>query len=756
MQQLVAYTIIGLTTGAIYAVASSGLVVTYVTSGVFNIAHGAIGMIAAFCYWQVRFEWGWPAPIALLAILGIVCPLLGVAIDRVTLRGMGAASEVTRLTVTVALMAAFIGIASWVWPPENRKPFRGFFEGNFVSIAGNNVAWHKIIAFICAIAVAIGLRILLYRTRLGVQMRAVVDDRSLAELNGARPATIASFSWAMGASLAGLAGILLAATVQLNIIPLTLLVINAYAAAILGRLTSLPLTFLGAMVLGITESYLVWGQQGSWFPETVFGLSTVGLRQAMPTIFLFIMLIALPQAKLRAGAARIREYSPIPNWNTSILGAVLLVCGTVAITGMMNRSDQFYVVNALLMALAVLSLVPLTGYAGLVSLAPMTFAGLGAVFMSKLPGDGNVYSLLLTVLLVAAIGAIVALPALRLEGIYLALATGAFALLMSILIFNQSKVFPNGSADVPPLRIPGIDLSQPRTKAIGLSVAFAVMGLCVVALRRSKLGRQFVAMKDSQLAGATLGMNLLRTKTLAFAISAAIASLAGALDAGKASTDLYTFDRSLPILLLAIAGGISSVGGAFFGGFILGANSVLSAVVPSLTNITKVTPGLIGLSLGRNPNGAAHQIAEGYRPVTQDRTSLVIAVSGLFALWLLEGLGVVSHWGFVAALAVWVLGCVPNLPVVTRQRGRNLNTSLGFAAVSLGVGAFFDDVFAFAPTGGRLLAMIVLAIGTGGLIQRSASPRVVTARTSPDLVGLDRDFTPEEVTEAERAIGAVL
>ena len=129
MQQLVAYTIIGLTTGAIYALASSGLVVTYVTSGVFNIAHGAIGMIAAFSYWQVRFEWGWPAPVALFAILGVLCPTLGLVIDRVALRDLAHATEVTRLTATVALMAAFIGIATWIWPPENRQPFRGFFDG---------------------------------------------------------------------------------------------------------------------------------------------------------------------------------------------------------------------------------------------------------------------------------------------------------------------------------------------------------------------------------------------------------------------------------------------------------------------------------------------------------------------------------------------------------------------------------------------------------------------------------------------------
>lgn len=755
MQQLVAYTIIGLTTGAIYALASSGLLVTYVTSGVFNIAHGAIGMIAAFSYWQVRFEWGWSAPIALIAILGVLCPTLGLVIDRVALRGLAQATEVTRLTATVALMAAFIGIATWIWPPENRQPFRGFFDGNNVNVLGVNVGWNKIIALIAAVAVAVGLRILLYKTRLGIQMRAVVDDRSLAELNGARPARIASASWALGASLAGLAGILLAAEVQLNVVPLTLLVINAYAAAIFGRLKSLPLTFLGAMALGLSEAYLLWGQGQSWFPETIGGFSTSGLRQATPTIFLFLLLMLLPQAKLRAGAARVRERSAIPQWNIAILGAAVLVISSIAVTGMMTRSNTIYLIQALIMALAVVSLVPLTGYAGLVSLAPLTFAGIGAVLMSKMPGDGNVVSLIAVVVIVALIGAVVALPALRLEGIYLALATGAFALLVSILVFNQGKIFSNGVAEVPPLRISGLDLSQPRPKAIFLSVAFAVVGLLLVALRRSSLGRQFVAMKDSPLAGATLGMNLVRTKALAFAMSAAIASLAGALDAGKVAPDNYSFDRSLPILLLAIVSGVGSIGGAFFGGMLLGSNTVLASIVPSITNITRVTPGLIGLSMGRNPNGTSAQIATAFRPVTSHPQSLLTALSGIGALWLLTSFDIISHWGFFAALVIWGLGIVPNLPALVSTSGRSRVLCLLIAAIGMGIAAFFDDIFEAAPTGGRLLAIIVLFVIVGNAIRRIHTPVAPTTKSSPDLMGLT-GLTPEELSQSDRAIKVVL
>ena len=82
MDTFLQYTILGLVTGGVYGIAASGLVVTYTTSGIFNFAHGAVAMLAAFTYWQLRFGWGWPAPIALLVVLGVLAPLLGAAAVR--------------------------------------------------------------------------------------------------------------------------------------------------------------------------------------------------------------------------------------------------------------------------------------------------------------------------------------------------------------------------------------------------------------------------------------------------------------------------------------------------------------------------------------------------------------------------------------------------------------------------------------------------------------------------------------------------
>ncbi len=643
MDKFVAFTIIGLSTGAIYAIIASGLVVTYTTSGIFNLAHGATGMLAAFSYWQLRFDWDWPAPIALAVVLVVLAPLFGAFTERFVMRGLQGTTEVVRLSVTVALFAAMIGLANWIWPSSSsREAFRRFFEGNTISIGGINVSWHKLITMACAIVVALLLRLLMYRTRTGVAMRAVVDDRNLAELTGGRPDRVAMFAWALGASLAALAGILLAGEQQLNIEPLVLLVVNAYAAAIIGRLRSLPMTFLGAILLGLLDAYYL-AYFGDWLPATLFGFSLAGLRASIPVIVLFVALVAMPHTRLRAGVVRYRERNKAPDWSTALLGVALLIGFTVAISGMLTRANTLLLINGFIFAIAALSLVPLTGYAGQVSLAPLTFAGLGAIAMAKLPGNGNLLSLLGAVLIVAVVGAIVAIPALRLSGVYLALATASFAVLVSKLVFNQRQTFQTGNISVPVLDLPFITLQSPRDRLILLSVAFSVLALGVVALRRSPLGRRLIAMKDSPAAGATLGMNLTATKVLAFAISAGIAACAGALAGDKVSPQQYDLLQSLPVVLLAVVGGVGAVAGALFGGVMLGANAALAVIVPALKNVSKVLPGMIGITLGRNPAGASAQIGDAFAPLQRRWGLIGVAVAGGIGIWALDAVETISH-----------------------------------------------------------------------------------------------------------------
>ena len=265
-----------------------------------------------------------------------------------------------------------------------------------------------------------------------------------------------------------------------------------------------------------------------------------------------------------------------------------------------------------------------------------------------------------------------------------------------------------------------------------------------------------VAMKDSPLAGAMLGMNLLKVKTFAFALSAAIASLAGALDAGKVPPDRYGLDSSLPILLLAVVGGISSIGGAFFGGVMLGTNSVMATAIPSLANIAKVTPGFIGMTLGRNLNGVSAQIGDGFRPVVEHRQSVVVALIGPAVFWLLATFDVITNWQFFGLLFMWALGTIGLLPAILGDDTKLRNALLPLSTLGLIIGFTLTTIN--LPTGGRMLCLIVAATIVVQLAQKKMAQEPTTASTaaeSPDLAGLTTPFSARELQEVDDAIGVV-
>jgi len=138
MNEFLIFTVIGLATGAVYAIAASGLVVTYTTTGIFNFAHGAFGMIAAFVYWQLRFEWEWPAPIALFVVLAVLAPAFGAFVELTIMRRLYGTAEVTRVVISISLLLALIGVAIWIWPSETRA-FRTFYQDSEIGLGSKNI-----------------------------------------------------------------------------------------------------------------------------------------------------------------------------------------------------------------------------------------------------------------------------------------------------------------------------------------------------------------------------------------------------------------------------------------------------------------------------------------------------------------------------------------------------------------------------------------------------------------------------------------
>jgi len=719
METFLQYTILGLVLGGVYGIAASGLVVTYTTSGIFNFAHGAVAMLAAFTYWQLRFGWGWPAPVALVLVLGVLAPLLGALLYGVVMRGLRGTSEVARIVVPVSVMLGFLALSTWVWDPTPRSPrlFLLFFGADkTISVAGVNLAWHEVAAMVIALVVALGLRFLFFSTRTGVAMRAVVDDPDLLELNAGRPERLAMASWALGAFLAALAGVLIT-PIQgstMSAQALTLLVIDAFAAAMFGRLRSVPRTFVGALVLGLAGSYVV-----GYFPADDWTW-TGNFRVSLPMIALFVVLLFLPQDRLRGTTvARARERYRMPSVTTAVVAAAVLVAGVWLLRGILAPTS----VNSLTMAVIALSLVLLTGYAGEINLAVLSFGAIGAIVVHHFGVSGSgggarstLFGYAAAAVVCALVGALVALPSLRLRGLYLALSTMAFGVFVSNMLLREIterelpllhtrfSIFPSGNLGVPRPKFGPVDLASMRTFLMFVTVLFAVLGVGLVVLRHSSYGRRLTAMKDSPAASATLGQSMVSLKLSVFMLSAAIAGVGGALmtaQIGSANIDRFDIFLSLSLLMLTVVGGIGYVSGALFGGLAAGVlfvtmqntfdklgadHSDLEGLFEFLANLTLVLPALMGVSIGRNPTGAVERIVVDFGPVRRVRPVLVGAIAAVAAGYLLARNGTISNWWFV----VIVLAVIAAMPAAARVLAPEVYASPAAGPAAPGGGARAD------------------------------------------------------------------
>lgn len=594
------FTLIGISAGCVFAVAASGLVLTYTTTGVFNFAHGAVGMVAAFVYYEIKVEGGVPVPIALLLVLGVFAPLMGIVLERI-LRSFRDAPPGTTLTVTIALTILLIGVIQQIYQSEGeQRTSSDLFGDRVVTIAGARISWDEVAYFITAVAVAVGLRYMLKATRTGVAMRAVVDNADLAGLTGAPPRTIARTSWILGSVLAALAGVLYAPQAgALDAINLTFFVLAAYGAAVFGRLRSLPLTFAGAIVLGLVQAYAQIG-----FPE---GELWLHLQVGVPGVFLFLVLLALPDAKLSVGRIVSRDTPGVPRLPTTLVRAALFVPAMMLLANVVG--DNVVDFNrALIYGTLLLSLVLLTGYSGQISLAQYVFFGLGAFAMGKVAGGDSILGMGAAAAIAVPFGVVVALPALRLQGLYLALVTFALSQVGRDVIFQDSRIYGLGGVTVGRLEIFGVSFVSDEAFAALCALVFALVAIGVLTLRRGPFGRRLAAIRDSQAACATLGLDVRRTKLTVFAISSAIAGLAGALYGGLGFTaSQLEFEPLYNVLLFlfAFVGGITTVTGALLGGVLFAALPWVQSEHPDLAGLVFAVIAIVALALGKQPNGLA-------------------------------------------------------------------------------------------------------------------------------------------------------
>jgi len=611
---------------------------------------------------------------------------MGFALHRFIMGGLRDTAEVTKIVVTVAILLGFVSLSQWAWDPSEARISKMFFGADrYIEVGGVTVRYHELLCLVAAAAIAVGLRLLFTRSRMGVLMRACVDDPDLLRLNGHDPERVAALSWALGSTLAVLAGVLITpiAGGALEANALTLLVIDAFAAALFGRLRSIPRTFLGAMVLGLASTYLVAYAPGGWTWIT-------NLRDALPMILLFVVLILLPQDRLRGAAVRSRERYEVPPTKRAALWAVGMVVATVAYRQLIDDSSVGTLILGLSFAVIALSLTLLTGYAGEMNLAPIAFGAIATIvaFHSGISGSGldarmNLVGLVCGVAAAAITGALVALPALRLRGLYLALATLAFGGIVSAMVLRETQarswfghelaIFPNGNMIVSPLKVGPIDFADQDTFLYAVAAVFAVVGLGVVALRNSGYGRRLAAMKDSPAATAMLGQRLILLKLSVFMISTAVAGLGGifmSMALSSVTADHFVYSLSLSLVMLTVVGGIGYVSGALFGGLLAGggltlivgtfndlaiSHPVYADTFSILSHLFLVGTALVGLGVARNPSGTMADIFHNQRTLSRAPEVRYGAVAVTLGLYGLAYAGVINAWVFsILVLVLWM------------------------------------------------------------------------------------------------------
>jgi branched-chain amino acid transport system permease protein len=415
--------------------------------------------------------------------------------------------------------------------------------------------------------------------------------------------------WMLGFSLAGVAGVLIAPTltVTFSVPTMTLLVVSAFAAAVVGRLRSLPWTFVGALALGLVTTYF-----GGYAPQHLPSGVGTDLTVALPMIFLFIALVALPSVRLEPVGRLVAERLPrLPRGRETLAWGLAFVAVVVVFSFFFNgtflapgvSADGPVAAQTLVYGIVGLSLVLLVGYAGQVSLSQFAFMGIGAFCMGKVASGGSLLGVVVAVAVCAAVGALVALPVIRLRGLYLALATFAFAEAVQFGFFSDTRVLGTTGISVGRFSAAGISFTGDRAELVMLGVVFAACALVVLAIRRRPFGRRLVAVDDSPAACATVGLNPAVTKVVVFSIAAGMAGLGGALWGslqGTVGVSTFTIFYGVLFLLFLVIWGIRTVSGAFLASFTY-------ALLQNLPHVNTIDGMLLGgagvILIGRLSNG---------------------------------------------------------------------------------------------------------------------------------------------------------
>jgi branched-subunit amino acid ABC-type transport system permease component len=557
---LLPFVVIGTVAGALYGLAATGLVLTYKTSGIFNFAHGAIGAFSAYCFYDLRDVQRLPAWLAFVLAVGVAAPLLGGVLSVVAAR-LEHASTARRVVATIGVLLAIQGGLQLRYGIPVIG-LRTSFPSSTFELADVRIGYDQLITTVIALAAVAGLALLFRFSALGLRMRAVVDNSELLGLDGDHPQAVRAWSWAIGAAFAGLSGVLLAPTVGLDALVLTLVVVQAFGAAAVGRFRSTTGAFVGGLAIGIVAAVLK-------APILVRNLGVLrdlpSLDDSLPFLVLFGVLLLSRRGEFQDRAVP-REAREVPSLPWRVTGPIgLLVVAAVAVLPHLYETRVPVFTLGAVFVVVFASLHLLVEVSNQVSLCHVAFVAIGATtFAHVTTGAGLPWGVgvALAAAVAVPVGALVAIPAIRLSGLFLALATLGFGILVERLAYPRGVMFGAiGQRSGARPAVLGLDGGNGYFYLCALLAALAI-GV-VVAIRRARLGRLLNALADSPVALATHGTTTSVTRVLVFCISAAMAGLAGALyvgvtgsvsSSGVSSAALVSFNSLLWLAVLSFVG----------------------------------------------------------------------------------------------------------------------------------------------------------------------------------------------------------
>jgi ABC-type branched-subunit amino acid transport system ATPase component/branched-subunit amino acid ABC-type transport system permease component len=528
VQDFLPFVVIGIATGAVYGLAGVGLVLAYKTSGIFNLAYGAVAALTVFVFYWLHTEHGWPWGLAAAVCVLVLGPAEGLLMELLG-RALEPVGATLKVVATVGLLLIVLGVGE-LWYGNDEVNFPQFLPSSTVPILGVNIGWDQITVTIIAIVSTAVLYYFFRNVRMGFAMRGVVDNPDLLSMTGENPIRVRRWAWVISMTFCSMAGLLLAPGLSLNAVIITTLVVYAFGAAAIGYFSNLPLTFVGGLIIGIA------GSLATKYAVSVSWLS--GLPPAIPFIVLFVALVVTPKARLAERRVvttlpvRKAWYAP---WRVRLPAFAVVLVVLCLIPSMVGDNLSIWA-SFLADAILLLSLGLLVRVSGQISLCHLAFAAVGAAAFGHFADSYHLpwlLALLLAMLVAIPVGAIVSIPAVRLSGLFLALATLGFGILLQYLFYSTNLMFGLTTAGIPAPRpqmsVFGLSLSSDKGFYYVLLLAAVLSTIVIMAIQRGRMGRLLGALADSQLALETQGATTNVVKVLVFCLSAAFASLAGAL-----------------------------------------------------------------------------------------------------------------------------------------------------------------------------------------------------------------------------------